>query len=261
VAREFEGGTHRLVWAQRVGRGHWLAVRLATAGIATAASTALLSALVTWWAVPLDDAAADAYGTFDQRGVVPIGYGLFAFASGVCWGLVTRRTLPAMALTLGGLLAARVVVTAWIRPLVVAPRVESVPLDPDRTGYGSGGNILFGVGPSKLQPERPELPDAWIQSVRVVDAAGRPLPDEVLLATCPSLAGEGPKGPAGPVPEAVRQRMHDCVARLGEDYHQVVTYQPGERYWTFQWWELAVFVALSVLLVGFAFHRVHRYRG
>jgi hypothetical protein len=260
IAREFEAGTHRLVWAQSISRTRWLAVKLTVAGTATAVATALLSALVTWWAPPLDHAAAAVYGTFDQRDVAPIGYALFAFAFGVTAGLVTRRTLPAMALTLAGLLTVRIMVTAWLRPLVVAPRVVSMPLDPDTTGYGSGGNILLGVGPSTLQPAPPDIPNAWIQSVRIVDATGEPLTDQVLRATCPTL-GQGPRGPAGPAPEAVRQRMHDCVVAINEKYREVITYQPGERYWTFQWWELALFALLTALLCGYAFVRLRRFRG
>ncbi|GIF60259.1 hypothetical protein [Asanoa iriomotensis] len=258
VARELEAGTHRLVWAQSVRPARWLATKLAVAGTATVLATALLSALVTWWAGPLDDAAAAVYGTFDQRDLVPIGYALFALACGVTAGLVTRRTLPAMAVTLAGLVAARIVVTEWLRPLVAAPRVVSVPLDPDTTGYGAGGNILLGIGPSTLQPAPPDLPNAWIQSVHIVDSAGTPLTDQVLTAACPTIGGEGPGGPAGPVPEAVRQRMHDCVVRIGERYHQVVTYQPDGRYWTFQWWELALFTAATAVLIGYACRRLRR---
>lgn len=260
VAREFEAGTHRLVWAQSIGRGHWLAVKVLVVGTATVVVTTALSGLITWWAQPLDDAAAAIYGTFDQRDIVPIGYALFAFALGVVAGLVTRRTLPAMALTLAGLLTVRILVTGWLRPLVVAPRVQSMPLDPDTTGYGSGGNILFGIGPSTLQPTTPDIPNAWIQSVRIVDAAGEPLTDQVLSATCPTL-DQGHGGPAGPVPEAVRQQMHDCVVRIGENYHEVVTYQPGDRYWTFQWWELAIFALFTAFLCGYAFYRLRRFRG
>jgi hypothetical protein len=229
VAREFEAGTHRLVWAQSVSRTRWLAVKLAVVGGATVVATTLLSALVTWWAAPLDHAAAAVYGTFDQRDLVPIGYALFAFALGVAAGLTIRRTVPAMAVTLAGLLAVRIVVTQWIRPWIAAPTVVSMPLDPDTTGYGAGGNILFGIGPSQLQPETPDIPNAWIQSVRVVDAAGASLTDQTLRAACPTL-DQGPKGPAGPAPESARLAMHDCVVRIGERHHEVVTYQPGERY-------------------------------
>src|SRR3954451_13709403 len=120
IAREFEAGTHRLVWAQSISRNRWLVVQLAVVATAPVLATSLLSALVTWWSGPVDRAAAAVYDTFDQRDVVPIGYALFALAFGVTAGLLVRRTLPAMALTLAGLLTARILVTEWIRPLLIA---------------------------------------------------------------------------------------------------------------------------------------------
>ena len=190
---------------------------------------------------------------------MPVGYALFALVLGVSAGLATRRTVPAMALTLGGLLGVRIIVTEWLRPLLTAARVLSLPLDPDTTGYGSGGNILFGLPAGTLQPTAPDLPNAWIQSVGIVDAAKRPLTEQVLKATCPTVGQEG-RGPAGPVPEAAQQQLHDCVVKIGAGYHEVVTYQPGERYWAFQWWELALFIGLSLLVGGYAFYRLRRPR-
>ena len=260
VAREFEAGTHRLVWAQSISRSRWLAVQLAVVGTAAVVATALVSALVTWWAAPLDRAAAAVWSTFDQRDVVPVGYALFAVAAGVVAGLAVRRTPTAMALTLAGVLTARIGVSTWLRPVLMTPRTTSLPLDPDATGYGWSGNVLFGMGPSTLQPTPPDLPDAWIQSVDVVDTAGHPLTDPVLRATCPAL-DDGGGGPARHVPAAAQQQLHDCVARIGERYHQVVTYQPGDRYWTFQAVELAVFVLVTGLLCGFAWYRLRRFRG
>jgi hypothetical protein len=163
-----------------------------------------------------------------------------------------------MSVTLGGLLAVRIMVTQWVRPLAVAPRTATMALDPDRTGYGAGGNILLGIPRAALRPEAPDLPDAWIRSVRIVDAAGQPITDRVLNATCPMLGQESGGGPARPVAAAAQQAMHDCVARIGETYHEVVTYQPGSRYWTFQWWELAVYAVGAALLCAYAFHRLRR---
>lgn len=37
-----------------------------------------------------------------------------------------------------------------------------------------------------------------------------------------------------------------------------LTYQPGGRYWPFQWNELAIFVALALILVGLSFWWVRR---
>jgi hypothetical protein len=40
------------------------------------------------------------------------------------------------------------------------------------------------------------------------------------------------------------------VAKVAATYHQVVTYQPASRYWTFQWMETGLFVTLALLLAG-----------
>jgi hypothetical protein len=260
VAREVEAGTHKLVWTQSISRTHWLAVKLAVLAVATIVVTGLLSALVTWWAAPMDEAAAAVYATFDQRDLVPVGYALCASAFGVVAGLVIHRTLPAMALTLAALLSARIIVTQWVRTLAVAPQKTTIALDPDTTGYGSGGNILLGIPKPALRPDPPDIPNAWIRSVDIVDATGRPLTDDVFHTTCPTI-GQGGGGPARPVPAEVAQQMHDCVARIGDTYHQAVTYQPAGRYWTFQWWEFAVYAMVAVLLGGYAFYRLRRDEG
>ncbi|NUO57963.1 MAG: hypothetical protein HOV71_30785 [Hamadaea sp.] len=261
VAREIETGTHRLVWTQSISRTRWLAVKLFVVGTVTVVLTGLLSLLVTWWAEPLDKAAAAVYGTFDQRDLVPVGYALFALAAGLSLGLVTRRTLPAMALTFGGVLAVRIAVATWIRPLAATPEKTAFALDPDHTGYGAGGNILLGIPKASLQPPPPDLPNAWIRSADVVDGTGRPLTDAVFRSTCPTIGQDGGGRAAGPVPAEVAQQMHDCVARLGQTYRQAVAYQPGDRYWTFQWWEFGVYAAITVLLCAYAFHRLRRHGG
>lgn len=41
-----------------------------------------------------------------------------------------------------------------------------------------------------------------------------------------------------------------CFAK--SDFHVAVEYQPGDRYWTFQWIETGIFVALAGILAGFS---------
>ena len=52
------------------------------------------------------------------------------------------------------------------------------------------------------------------------------------------------------------QQRGSCVT----GYHQIMTYQPAGRYWTFQTYELALFAGLGLILIGFCFwwtrHRV-----
>lgn len=260
VAREIEAGTFPLVWTQSVTRTRWLLVKLAVLGLASALVAGLLSLAVTWWARPLDDAAASVYATFGQRDVAPIGYALFAFALGVTAGTLVRRTVPAMAVTLFAFVTVRVCTTYGLRPRMFAPRHLTFALDPNSTGLGSEVspsimlNSWFNGGKSSaLDPATPDISNAWIYSTRVVDGRGTDLTDTVLNATCPNIgAGGGGGGPAAPghvpAPEAAHDAMKACVSRLGATYHQLVTYQPASRYWTFQWAELSVYVAAAVAL-------------
>ena len=110
VARELEAGTHRLAWTQSVTRTRWLATKLGVTTLAAAATVGLLTFAVTWWSQPLDGALSSTQGglpsritpvTFAMRGVVPVGYAVFAVVLGATLGAVFRRSLPAMAVTLG----------------------------------------------------------------------------------------------------------------------------------------------------------------
>jgi ABC-type transport system involved in multi-copper enzyme maturation permease subunit len=121
VAREIESGTHRLVWTQGVSRARWLAAKLAVAGVVAVVTTAVVSAVFSWWSQPLD-AAGNRIGTanFGQRGVAPVAYALFALALGTLLGAVTKRTLPSMAATLVGFFVVRFAFQLLVRPHLLA---------------------------------------------------------------------------------------------------------------------------------------------
>jgi len=76
-------------------------------------------------------------------------------------------------------------------------------------------------------------------------AVGMLTPTSGTIEVC---GGRPSGGPArAPVIEA-------CFARLNElGYRQRVVYQPADRFWTLQWAETALFLALSGLLTGFCF--------
>jgi hypothetical protein len=273
VAREFEAGTFRLAWAQGVTRTQWLAGKLGVVGLASIATTGLLSLVLTWWASPIDRAQMKVFGSFDQRDIAPVGYAIFALLLGVTAGIALRRTVPAMASTMVAYVIARIVMTSWLRPLLIGPLHRSLPLDPQSTGYGtqvsglSGLAFLFGHKPQDaLEPAAPTMANAWIYSNRIVDGTGHGLTNQVLLSDCPTIGdnpGPGPTGGAGStrseVPAAVQQRLHDCVSKVGVTYHQLVTYQPGSRYWAFQWFEFAIFVGAAAVLGAVCFWAIrHR---
>jgi hypothetical protein len=103
VAREFETGTGQFAWMQSITRSRWLAVKVGWALLAAAAWGGAVSALVTWWSSPVNALNHQNFqpGQFDIQGIVPVGYALFAVALGIAAGTLLRRTLPALAVTIG----------------------------------------------------------------------------------------------------------------------------------------------------------------
>ena len=255
VARELEVGTFRLAWTQSVGRTRWLAAKLAVVGLGSVVATGLLTLMVTWWSSPVDRANMSPFTSFDQRDIVPLGYAAFAFALGVLAGLVVRRTLPAMAATLAGFLASRLLFNQFVLFELISPKQGSFALNQETVqGFGqvNGGAFTLIAG-------SPNLSDAWILSTQFVDRAGQPLSPQVVASSCPLLGqGQGPSGSAGgggftsatQANVAARDALQNCVTKLSTSYHELVRYQPAGRYWSFQWYELAIYLAVAAILVG-----------
>jgi hypothetical protein len=61
-----------------------------------------------------------------------------------------------------------------------------------------------------------------------------------------------------PAPAAASSVLNNCVTKLSGAFHQVATYQPGYRYWPFQWIELGIFIAAAVALSAFCIWWVKR---
>lgn len=259
VTREFEAGTHRLVWNQSVTRTRWLATKLALGGLAAMAAAGLLSLVVTWWCHPIDTAinagAADegifsvprmAPLMFAARGLAPIGYAAFAFVLGVTVGLLLRRTVPAMAVTLVVYVAVQFAVPALVRAHL-APVRDTVAITADNLR----GFLIEGPdgGPVHDLLVKSAHPGAWVIANQPIDAAGR-----AVDALPPWVIDCGPTPPG--VIAAVNARA-GCFARLArEGYRQRISYQPTGRYWTFQVYETLFFAALSGLLAAVCFWRL-----
>jgi len=262
VAREFEEGTFRLAWTQSVTRTRWMAVKLAVVGLASMAAAGLLSLLVTWWSGPLDRTDLNQFATFDQRGIVPVGYAAFAFTFGVLAGGLIRRTLPAMFATLAVFVAVRLTEFSWLRPRLLRPVLLNLALNPSSTGYGQQGTLSVLFSSPTLMPDPPNLPNTWITSLGVVNARGQALTTQVLTRACPDIGqgggGGGGLGGHSKAPQAVVNRTQDCVAKIGTTYHEAVAYQPASRYWPLQWYELAIFLGVALILAAACLWRIRR---
>jgi ABC-type transport system involved in multi-copper enzyme maturation permease subunit len=263
VARELETGTFRLAWTQSVSRLRWLLVKLGLVGLASAVVGGLLSLMVSWWFSPIDKVSANRFSpaAFGMHGFVPAGYALFAFALGATTGLLFRRTLPAMAVTLVGFIAARVVVAEWIRPHFMSPVSETM-----RVGQNDGWGITMSpAGLPSISVNPPNLPNALIVSNNLVNNAGQSPTGAYLQKVCPNLPGiNGPTSSGGPgvqrvaVPSGGQQAFQQCVDAVSGKFHEVVLYQPANRFWVFQTYETLLFVILSAALAGFCVWWVRR---
>jgi hypothetical protein len=245
LARELESGTYRLAWTQTVTRRHWLLVRVALVGVAALAVAGLASWLVSWWFAPLDAVTMNRFdpSVFTERGIVAIGYAGFAFALGVAAGALTRRTLPAMAATLLGFIAARIAFTFLIRPHLLPTRESLFPLTLGKSveflPSGSGLSVFAGV---------PPLANAWAVSATLVDHAHRALSTaqlhDLLLRNCPTVTRPG-KGE-----ELTEGAFLSCSSALSRHVQMLVAYQPPNHYWPLQALETVIFLTAALALIG-----------
>ncbi|HTX26451.1 MAG TPA: ABC transporter permease [Streptosporangiaceae bacterium] len=245
ISRELEAGTYRLAWTQSVTRTRWLAVKLGLGCLVSIATAGLLSLMITWWGSPIDQLNDSRLSplTFGARDLTPVGYAAFAFALGVTIGLLLRRAVPAIAVTLAAFAAVQVAVPLAVRPYLIPPVRTVSPLTTSNiTGTGDGGPGAPGVGgqpgPNLALGAKVDIPGAWVYSVQF---------------TLP-----GGSTNLGPEPQAcISGSGNACDTALARLHlRQVVTYQPASRYWAFQFAETGLYLLLALLLTGFCIWRV-----
>jgi hypothetical protein len=262
IAREFESGTHRIAWNQSITRTRWTLVKLGLAGLAAVATAGLLSLMVTWWAIPIDHAASfggDAVGfglprlapsVFGARGVASLGYAAFAFALGVTAGVVLRRTLPAMAVTLVAFAVIQVVMPNVVRPHLLPPAHVTAPLKHPTI------HLINTVGSSVTRTQITQdftKPGAWVLSNVIITRSG------AALAAAPTACTFKAAGPGGNLPTLTQ--LSGCRNALAALHlRQFVTYQPASRFWPLQWIETGIYLVLAAGLGWVCVWQVRRRR-
>jgi hypothetical protein len=222
VAREVEHGTHRLVWTQGVTRLRWALVKIGLVGAMAVALAAGYALLLSWWITPLNRINGTRFdpGLFDLQGMVPIGYTVFAVALGTLAGTITRKVLPAMALTVFGFVGARLAVAFLARPHFLPPLHRDLPVVGGETFLRHANWVLHLTG--------------------LYDSAGHQI-GHGAPSFCASGAAAGP-----------------CNEKFGIGAYNLLVYQPAGRFWTFQAIETGFFIALAALLLAVAVHRIRR---
>ncbi len=237
VAHEAETSARIFAWTQGVTRRRWLAVKAGWVLLAAAVTGGAVSALVTWWSGPNNALYGDAFSSsrFDLMGIVPVGYAVFAVALGIAAGALIRRVVPAIGITLVGYIAVRTAIDFWLRPRFMTAVTHVWALTQNWEPSGTGWQLATGVvtpGGARLA-----ISDGSMIAPNVSSNA--------VPASCQSAGGSNDPGPV----------LH-CMQATG--YRQFMTFQPGTRYWPFQFIETGIFVVLAAALIAVTFAVINR---
>jgi hypothetical protein len=152
---------------------------------------------------------------FDLGEVAFAAWTLAAFSIGALAGMLIRRVVPAIAATLAAYAGLAVATALYLRQHYMTPLLTSHPNLPGSAWsvnqwYTRGGKFAFPAQGSQL--------------VRTV------------THFCPPRIGTSNGSPA------------QCLSQHG--YTQWTSYQPGSRFWAFQWIEGGWLLVLSALLIA-----------
>ena len=230
------------------------------------AVTEAFSLIQAWWAAPIGKAVGLGGGSsifsegrfgwfvFPTHGITPLGYAAFGFALGVTAGLLTRRPIPAMAITLAIFAAVQFITPLWIRPNLFPTSQTTATI------ATAGANVSLRATPrlAIIASVVPGQPGAWIISSEGVNAAGQPV--STIPAACEPAVSRTSAGsaPAGTGPGALLAPVNNCVASHG--IRVAENYQPASHYWPLQWSETGMFLALALALACYCFWRLNRRR-
>jgi ABC-type transport system involved in multi-copper enzyme maturation permease subunit len=210
LAREYEQRTHQLVWMQSISRTRWLIVKLAVLfGVVLLASGALLAVLI-WWYNPFDQLFGKFNPVaFDYSGPVFIAASAMALAVGICAGTLTRRTVLAIFLTLALLVAIRIVVEFNLRYNYQPQIVVTWSFDKGPSPPVTLGKEDWNTGSGFLDPQGNRTNSIYCNISQ----------------------------PATPI---------QCAKAAGyRGYY--FAYQPASRFWTFQWIETGIYLAVTAV--------------
>ncbi len=232
LSRELETGTFRFAWTLGFGRWRWTLAKLVPLGAAVAAAAGLFSLLFSWYFQPFFSQQLFSGGAntiplaalvFDLRGVAFAAWTLAAFAIGALAGMLIRRAVPAIAVTLAAYTGLALAVGLYLRQHYLIP----------------------------LRTSQPDVPRfAWIISQQWYKG-GQPVSQSALTQ---ALQGAQVTGKGGGIPQS--PSITQYLVQHG--YTLWTSYQPGSRFWPFQWIEGGWLLALSALLTAAAVWQVRR---
>ena len=237
LAREMETGSYRYAWTQGFGRWRWALAKLVGLAVVVTAAAGAISVLFSWYYQPyfgadnqarsLSELTSLAPSLFDLRGVAFGAWTLAAFAIGALAGMLIRKVVPAIVVTLVAYAGLAIATGAWLRAHYFAPIVTRSLNVPSSVWIVSQN---------------------WTKGDQTVSQT---VLYQVLQGAPAQVAGKEGGGP----------NLHALVAwqyLVQHGYIQVTSYQPAARFWAFQWMEAGWLLGLSVLLIAFTVWLVRR---
>jgi hypothetical protein len=232
LAREMETGTFRYAWTQGFGRWRWTVAKLVPLGIVVAAAAGAFSLLFSWYYQPFfsqtlsfnGQAPLDP-GFFDLRGVAFAAWTLAAFAIGALAGMLIRRVVPALAASLALYTGLAVAAGLYLREHYMTPLLVKNASAPRWAWV---------------------ISQQWYKSGKPVSQSAL---GQFLQQGAPQLSGKGGLPQDDPT-------VNRYLAQHG--YTLWTTYQPGSRFWPFQWIEGGWLLVLSALLIAVTVWLVRR---
>jgi uncharacterized membrane protein len=233
LARELETGTYRYAWTQGLGRERWTIAKLALLAVTVTAAAGALSPLFAWFFQPFlgqENLTVLAASVFGTRGIALAAWTLAAFAIGALAGLIIRRIVPAMAVTLGAYTGLALATRVFLRERYLPPVVTSDPDFSSRPGAGGSPWVLrtWFTGPGGRVTSQPAI-------------------DRLLRAYQPG--GASPR-------TSTANGLARVLAQHG--YTQWASYIPVSRFWPMQLIEGGWLLVLSVLLIAVTVWLVRR---
>ena len=234
LAREMETGTFRYTWTQGFGRWRWTLAKLATLGLAVTVAAELFSLVLGWYyqpyfntgnyALALNEMSPFNTGLFDLGRVTFAAWTLAAFSVGALAGMLIRRIVPAIAATLAVYAGLAFAAGGFLRAHYLTPLLTT----------------SLNVSPS-----------AWILG-QWWTKGGVTQSRATMVNAMDSVFGRYiPAVPSDDIHLYKQQALASTMQYLTQHgYTYWTRYQPGSRYWPFQWIEGSCLLALSLLLLA-----------
>jgi ABC-type transport system involved in multi-copper enzyme maturation permease subunit len=224
LARELETGTYRYAWTQGFGRARWAIAKLVLVAVTITVAAWAFSEVFTWFFKPFlgtSSLTVLSATVFDTRGIVFAAWTLAAFTIGAFAGMLIRRIVPAIAVTLGAYLGLNLLAWLELRKFYPVSLVTSNP------------NLFDGSTNSATSP--------WVLSTWYTGPGGKPANQSVVSQVLAPFAKHGALPGTNQTPAQALAQHH-----ITEWFR----YIPVSRFWPMQFIETGWLLALSVLLIA-----------